>query len=330
MGSSASSDAPRFPPNNNKIFPLDNEKYALLVINTYNLENALNDALAQVVLLLHWGFNKSNIVILVDSNQEDSRLDVLENYATIITNNGHDFLAKYNDFFESFQSKIGTTAASLYIAISGHGGQTPDLSGDEFDGLDEFISPAGVIVLDDDLTAPLKSLNANITIFAAVDACHSGTMFDEVSFPPKIIRLSSAEDHQSSGEVYCETTRLVQYLTTLGSSTLAYRQALTVLITGELTAAMVKYLFDEINNNNINKILNHVSTSTAGQNRSTSSDNNNTAVIVILCILLVVFIIAMIVLFYRTRARRYTYVPATREFVTVSSMKTDEYGNIVY
>lgn len=297
MGCSSSTTvSPKLQESSKKIFPVDDQKYALLVINTHDLYNALGDALAQVALLLHWGFDKSNIVILVDTDS-DPRLDILSNFSTIISNNGHDFISKYNEFFSSFSSKIGDSPASLYIGISGHGGQTIDLSGDEPDGLDEFITPAGVIILDDQITEPLKNLNSNVTILAVTDACHSATMFDDIQLSPKIIRLSSASDDTSSGEVYCDTTKLVQYLATLGSSTLDFRNALNVLITGVLTASLVKYGFYGVSNNTINNILNSVSTATTGQNRDITT-NTTISWFVFIIISLIIFTFLIIFLFW--------------------------------
>jgi len=72
---------------------------------------------------------------------------------------------------------------SLFFHYSGHGGQTPDLDGDEDDGFDEVIFPMdhqqkGHIV--DDLLHDLmvKPLPPGCRLTAIFDSCHSGTALD--------------------------------------------------------------------------------------------------------------------------------------------------------
>lgn len=72
---------------------------------------------------------------------------------------------------------------SLFFHYSGHGGQTPDLDGDEDDGNDEVIYPldhktAGFIVDDDIHTIMVKPLPPGCRLTAIFDSCHSGTAMD--------------------------------------------------------------------------------------------------------------------------------------------------------
>ncbi|KAI9775127.1 MAG: Ca(2+)-dependent cysteine protease [Geoglossum umbratile] len=72
---------------------------------------------------------------------------------------------------------------SLFLHFSGHGGQTPDLDGDEDDGYDEVIYPvdyktAGHIVDDEMHLILVKPLQPGVRLTAIFDSCHSGTALD--------------------------------------------------------------------------------------------------------------------------------------------------------
>ncbi|EPS27730.1 hypothetical protein PDE_02674 [Penicillium oxalicum 114-2] len=72
---------------------------------------------------------------------------------------------------------------SLFFHYSGHGGQTPDLDGDEEDGYDEVIYPvdfrvAGHIVDDEMHRIMVKSLRPGVRLTAIFDSCHSGSALD--------------------------------------------------------------------------------------------------------------------------------------------------------
>ncbi|KAL4930680.1 caspase domain-containing protein [Aspergillus undulatus] len=72
---------------------------------------------------------------------------------------------------------------SLFFHYSGHGGQTPDLDGDEDDGYDEVIYPvdfrvAGHIVDDEMHRIMVKSLRPGVRLTAIFDSCHSGSALD--------------------------------------------------------------------------------------------------------------------------------------------------------
>ena len=69
------------------------------------------------------------------------------------------------------------------LISSGHGGQTPDLDGDEDDGYDEVIYPVdfrvnGHIVDDEMHLIMVKSLPAGVRLTAIFDSCHSGSALD--------------------------------------------------------------------------------------------------------------------------------------------------------
>ena len=72
---------------------------------------------------------------------------------------------------------------SLFFHYSGHGGQTPDLDGDEDDGYDEVIYPVdfrtqGHIVDDEMHRIMVKSLAPGVRLTAIFDSCHSGSALD--------------------------------------------------------------------------------------------------------------------------------------------------------
>ncbi|KAH8658319.1 caspase domain-containing protein [Xylariales sp. PMI_506] len=72
---------------------------------------------------------------------------------------------------------------ALFLHYSGHGGQTPDLDGDEESGYDEVIYPvdyktAGHIVDDDIHDLVVKPLVQGVRLTAIFDSCHSGTVMD--------------------------------------------------------------------------------------------------------------------------------------------------------
>ncbi|KGO41353.1 Peptidase C14, caspase catalytic [Penicillium expansum] len=72
---------------------------------------------------------------------------------------------------------------SLFFHYSGHGGQTPDLDGDEEDGYDEVIYPvdfrvAGHIVDDEMHRIMVQTLQPGVRLTAIFDSCHSGSALD--------------------------------------------------------------------------------------------------------------------------------------------------------
>lgn len=72
---------------------------------------------------------------------------------------------------------------SLFFHYSGHGGQTPDLDGDEEDGYDEVIYPVdfrteGHITDDEMHLVMVKPLKPGVRLTAIFDSCHSGSALD--------------------------------------------------------------------------------------------------------------------------------------------------------
>jgi metacaspase-1 len=77
---------------------------------------------------------------------------------------------------------LGGAAAKLksgdimVLTYSGHGGQIPDVNGDETDGLDETWALYDRMLVDDELYQMWSHFAAGVRIFMLSDSCHSGTM----------------------------------------------------------------------------------------------------------------------------------------------------------
>ncbi|KAI5118353.1 hypothetical protein M0805_006754 [Coniferiporia weirii] len=113
------------------------------------------------------------------------------------------------------------TGDKLFFYFSGHGGQVPDLSGDEEDGMDEVLFTCdGKMIVDDELHEILvKPLPAGCRLTALLDCCSSGTGLDlPYNFVPQqhtafqdrpfvrkhsngdVVLLSACEDSQRAWE----------------------------------------------------------------------------------------------------------------------------------
>lgn len=64
----------------------------------------------------------------------------------------------------------------LMLSYSGHGGQLPDLNGDEADGLDETWCLFDGELVDDELYNAFGQFAAGVRILVFSDSCHSGTV----------------------------------------------------------------------------------------------------------------------------------------------------------
>ncbi len=79
-------------------------------------------------------------------------------------------------------NEISKAASSLtsgdifMLTYSGHGGQLPDLNGDEPDGEDETWCLFDAQLVDDEIYAALGSFSPGVRVLAFSDSCHSGTV----------------------------------------------------------------------------------------------------------------------------------------------------------
>jgi hypothetical protein len=71
--------------------------------------------------------------------------------------------------------RIGITG-HIFIGISGHGYSMTDTSGDEDDGRDEYVICNNGRITDDEFGRIVSRCKGKV--FAIVDTCHSGSMFD--------------------------------------------------------------------------------------------------------------------------------------------------------
>lgn len=64
----------------------------------------------------------------------------------------------------------------FFLSFSGHGGQVPDVSGEEIDKLDETWCLFDGQLIDDELYYELSRFKAGVRILVLSDSCHSGTV----------------------------------------------------------------------------------------------------------------------------------------------------------
>ncbi|KAI9371296.1 caspase domain-containing protein [Aspergillus egyptiacus] len=132
------------------------------------LQGCINDV-TNVSTFLHerYGYRRQDMVILTDDQQNPKSIPTKANILRAMQWLVHD--AQPND--------------SLFIHFSGHGGRTPDLVGDEEDGLDDVIYPvdyrtAGHIIDDEMHDIMVRPLKPGVRLTAIFDSCHSGTALD--------------------------------------------------------------------------------------------------------------------------------------------------------
>src|SRR5438309_443956 len=80
------------------------------------------------------------------------------------------------------------------LTYSGHGGQVPDVSGDEDDKKDETWCLYDGQLIDDELYFELSGFAAGVRILVLSDSCHSGTVTR--AMPPMMSPSTGANGHQ--------------------------------------------------------------------------------------------------------------------------------------
>jgi hypothetical protein len=73
----------------------------------------------------------------------------------------------------------------FFLTYSGHGGQAPDLNGDEPDGQDETWCLYDGQLIDDELYSTWRAFAAGVRIFLLSDSCHSGSVSKDVHYAAK-------------------------------------------------------------------------------------------------------------------------------------------------
>ncbi|KAL4261723.1 peptidase C14B family protein [Pleurotus pulmonarius] len=178
------------------------------------LRGCVNDARrVREFLIRNHRFRKSDIVMLTDDSPDPSKLPTRSNILQAM----------------KWLVRSGKPHDSLFFHYSGHGGQTPDLDGDEIDGFDEVIFPVdhqdkGHITDDTMHDIMVKPLPRNCRLTALFDCCHSGTALDlpyiyrtdgrvkkelvtpqarrRKSSPADVISFSGCEDGQTSADTF--------------------------------------------------------------------------------------------------------------------------------
>ncbi|KAJ9603682.1 Ca(2+)-dependent cysteine protease [Cladophialophora chaetospira] len=147
-------------------------KALLIGINYFGQRGQLRGCINDVknmssYLNQNFGYAREDMVILTDDQQnpmsQPTKANILRAMHWLVKD------AQPND--------------SLFFHYSGHGGQTPDLDGDEEDGYDEVIYPVdfrtvGHIVDDEMHRIMVKSLRPGVRLTAIFDSCHSGSALD--------------------------------------------------------------------------------------------------------------------------------------------------------
>ena len=138
----------------------------------YRLYGCINDCmLVQNMLINNYGYKSENIFFMRDDIYQAS----------------NSLYPSRNNIISALRVLIQRSnvsgCRSIYFHYSGHGSNVRDNSGDEKDGLDEFIVPRDFFttnlgILDDEIYNILKNLNNNIPCLMVFDCCNSGTIVD--------------------------------------------------------------------------------------------------------------------------------------------------------
>jgi len=174
-------------------------KALLIGINYFNqrgqLRGCINDVKNMSTYLnRNFGYAREDMVILTDDQQnpmsQPTKANILRAMHWLVKD------AKPNDsLFFHYSGKLAlysqatcrrrywTYNLKLTDSCAGHGGQTPDLDGDEDDGYDEVIYPVdfrtnGHIVDDEMHDIMVKPLMPGVRLTAIFDSCHSGSALD--------------------------------------------------------------------------------------------------------------------------------------------------------
>ena len=93
---------------------------------------------------------------------------------------------------EAVLNGIGDAAKNLksgdifFLTYSGHGGQAPDLNGEEPDGMDETWCLYDGQLIDDELYSSWGAFASGVRIFLLSDSCHSGTVSKAIHYREKL------------------------------------------------------------------------------------------------------------------------------------------------
>ncbi len=106
-------------------------------------------------------------------------------------------------------AKTLTAGDFFFLTYSGHGGQVPDVTGEEADKKDETWCLYDGQLIDDELYFELSRFKAGVRILVLSDSCHSGTVTREAAMPvatipsqrpklmPEAVAMRTYRDHQA-------------------------------------------------------------------------------------------------------------------------------------
>ncbi|WP_372657461.1 caspase family protein [Hydrogenophaga sp.] len=136
----------------------------------------------------------------------------------------------------------------FFLSYSGHGGQVPDVSGDEADKQDETWCLYDAQLIDDELYFELSRFKAGVRVLVISDSCHSGTVVragppqpGTASQRPKLMPPTVARRVYSEHQAFYDKLQLgVQKAS--GNAVLDPDTALAqVAVSGRLTAIVHKF-----------------------------------------------------------------------------------------
>ena len=145
---------------------ISGNKKALLVGINYTgtadeLYGCINDVNSVKDRIAQNGFTDADITTLTDlTDNKPTKHNILSELEKLLVN-----------------SKEGDL---LFFSYSGHGSYTLDRNGDEADGYDELLVSSDLQgVTDDELKLVIQThLKENVTLFAMIDSCYSGSVLD--------------------------------------------------------------------------------------------------------------------------------------------------------
>ncbi|MCE7980281.1 MAG: caspase family protein [Caldilinea sp. CFX5] len=97
----------------------------------------------------------------------------------------------------------------LLLTYSGHGGQIPDVNGDEDDGLDETWVLFDRMLIDDELYQLWSHFSAGVRIFMLSDSCHSGTVAKALYYSQLPTMMTAARDVAGNATIHPHAYRAI-------------------------------------------------------------------------------------------------------------------------
>lgn len=126
----------------------------------YKLRGCINDV-NNIKDRLETKYGFEDIVVMTDkTNVKPYKKNIIEELEKLLNNNNPGDI--------------------LFFSFSGHGTNMTDYNGDEIDGKDEMLVPLDMdCISDDEIKTIIQThLKKDVTLFALIDCCHSGSILD--------------------------------------------------------------------------------------------------------------------------------------------------------